>query len=178
MSRTIHFIQFRVIFIISVSLSMWGMYSSLKEKDPSIIQSLINVLPFAWISWVFTTLAVDIGDKYNLVTQTQDLFMLIITQFGVVLLINKYYLKQPISTSDIVAFFIIILGLAMNHMRVFSKLLGKDTKEADDKENKDSQNKSDDSDGSVGDGSGDGSISGANIDDTIVGANIDTKSDK
>jgi hypothetical protein len=67
------------------------------------------------------TFTVMIGDKYELVTPTQDTFLLIIIQFCLILLINQYYLKQKVSRSDIVAFFIILLGFFVSFLHLISK---------------------------------------------------------
>ena len=63
-----------------------------------------------------------IGDKYELVTPTQDTFLLIIIQFGLILLINKFYLKQQTSRSDIIAFFIILFGFFVSFSHLISKM--------------------------------------------------------
>jgi hypothetical protein len=67
------------------------------------------------------TFTVMVGDKYKLVTPTQDTFLLIIIQFVLILLINQFYLKQKVTRSDIVAFFIILLGFFVSFSHVVSK---------------------------------------------------------
>ena len=49
-------------------------------------------------------------------------FLLIITQFTLVLLINKYYLKQNIYRSDIIAFFILIIAYSISFFSLISNL--------------------------------------------------------
>jgi hypothetical protein len=68
------------------------------------------------------TFTVMVGDKYELVTPTQDTFLLIIIQFCLILLINKFYLKQKVTRSDIIAFFIILIGFFVSFLHVISKL--------------------------------------------------------
>ena len=85
-------------------------------------QAYKMAIPFAWLDWVFMTLAINVGHKYNLVTPTQDTFILIIVQFVLILLINQYYLKQDIFRSDIIAFFLVLLGLCISFFHIVSKL--------------------------------------------------------
>jgi hypothetical protein len=70
------------------------------------------------------TFTVMVGDKYDLVTPTQDTFLLIILQFCLILLINQYYLHQKVSRSDIIAFGIILLGFFVSFLHLVSKMMG------------------------------------------------------
>jgi hypothetical protein len=82
------------------------------------IHAIIKALPFAWISWFFIAIAIGFGGQYNLVTPFQDTMLLIIIQFTLTALINEFWLKQKITRSDIITFFIIILGfyVSLNHV--------------------------------------------------------------
>ena len=82
-------------------------------------------IPFAWLDWVFMSMAVNIGDKYKLVTPTQDTFTLITLQFTAILIINHFYLHQPLFRSDIIAFFIILFGFAVSFNNLLSKALNR-----------------------------------------------------
>ena len=82
-------------------------------------------IPFAWLDWLFMSVAVNIGDKYKLVTPTQDTFTLITLQFTAILIINHFYLHQPLFRSDIVAFFMILFGFAVSFNNMLSKVLGR-----------------------------------------------------
>ena len=108
-------------FITSQSLSMWGQYFTLKFKNLTSWEAIKMALPFAWIDWIFLTFAIDIGNTKKLVTPTQDIFLLIITQFTLVLIINRYYLKQQIYFSDIIAFILILLAYAISLFNLVSK---------------------------------------------------------
>ena len=88
-------------------------------------QAYIKAIPFAWLDWIFMTLAINIGNKYDLVSPTQDIFVLIIVQFTLILILNQYYLKQAVFRSDIIAFFIIMVGFCVSFFKLLSKLLGK-----------------------------------------------------
>jgi hypothetical protein len=79
-------------------------------------------IPFAWLDWFFMTFTIYIGDKYKLVTPTQDTFLLIIIQFTLILIINQYYLKQSLYRSDIVAFFIILFGFFISFTHLVSNI--------------------------------------------------------
>jgi hypothetical protein len=148
MKNLFQLILYLLAFVIAETFSMWGQYSMLNKKNPSMWSSLLYALPFAWTNWFFMTIAVGLGHKYNLVTPTQDIFMLIITQFGLVILINKYYLGQDFHMSDIIAFIMILVGFALSHMHIISKYLNipipkeknneeqiKDEDKVDDEEN-------------------------------------------
>lgn len=124
MNKIIHYIQFFVTFIIAQSFSMWGQYYTLKFPNMGMLEAFARAIPFAWADWFFMTIAVGIGHKHKLVTPTQDTFILIITQFTLLLLINKFYLKQELSNSDLIAFFIILIGFAVSFFNLLSKSLG------------------------------------------------------
>ena len=47
----------------------------------------------------------------------------IILQFCLILIINRFYLKQPINRSDIIAFFIILAGFFVSFIHIVSKVL-------------------------------------------------------
>jgi len=101
---------------------MWGQYVTLPYKNLSYWQAFSMAIPFAWADWFFMTFAVDVGHSYELVTPTQDTFLLIILQFSLVLLINRFYLKQKVYKSDIYAFFILLIGYFVSFFHLFSKL--------------------------------------------------------
>ena len=120
--RFIQYIAFAVLFIMGQSAAMWGLYYTLPFKNLTMFQAYKMAIPFAWLDWVFMTFAINIGHKYNLVTPTQDTFILIIVQFTLILIINQYYLKQDIFRSDIIAFFLVLLGLCISFFHIVSKL--------------------------------------------------------
>ena len=123
-SKLPYYVLFLCLFILAQSLSMWGQYVTLPYKNLSMWEAYKMAIPFAWLDWIIMTLTVMLGDKYGLVTPTQDTFLLIIIQFSLVLIINQYYLKQKVSISDIVAFFIILLGFFVSFLHLISKILG------------------------------------------------------
>ena len=120
-SKLPYYILFLFLFIVAQSLSMWGQYVTLPYKNLSMWEAYKMAIPFAWLDWIFMTFTIMVGDKYELVTPTQDTFLLIIIQFCLVLLINKFYLKKQTSRSDIIAFFIILLGFFVSFSHLISK---------------------------------------------------------
>ena len=123
-SKVPHYILFFALFILAQSLSMWGQFVTLPYKNLTMWEAYKMAIPFAWMDWFVMTFTVMVGDKYDLVTPTQDTFLLIILQFCLILIINHFYLKQPIFRSDIVAFFIIFIGFLISFMHGISKLTG------------------------------------------------------
>lgn len=117
-----YYILFLFLFILAQSLSMWGQFVTLPFKNLSMWEAYKIAIPFAWLDWIFMTFTVMIGHKYELVTPTQDTFLLIIIQFCLILLINQFYLKQKVTTSDIVAFLIILSGFFVSFLHLISKL--------------------------------------------------------
>jgi hypothetical protein len=103
---------------------MWGQFVTLPYKNLSMWEAYKMAIPFAWLDWIVMTFTVMVGDKYELVTPTQDTFLLIIIQFCLILLINQFYLKQKVTRSDIFAFFIILIGFFVSFLHIISKLFG------------------------------------------------------
>ena len=130
-NKIMHYIQYFVLFIMGQSCSMWGQYVTLPYKNLSMLEAYKMAIPFAWLDWFFMTFAIDIGNKYNLVTPTQDTFLLIIIQFTLILIINQFYLKQEIYKSDIVAFFIILTGFFVSYYKIVSNFFHLSLKEID-----------------------------------------------
>ena len=124
MNKILLYIQFLASFIIAQSVSMWGQYYTLKYPNISMFKAFLMAIPFAWLDWFFMTIAVGLGHKHKLVTETQDTFLLIITQFTVILLINYFFLKQKLSKSDIVAFGVILVAFAISFLNLVSKAAG------------------------------------------------------
>jgi hypothetical protein len=120
-SKLPYYALFLFLFIVAQSLSMWGQYVTLPYKSLSMWEAYKMAIPFAWLDWVVMTFTVMVGHKYELVTPTQDTFLLIIIQFCLILLINQYYLKEKVYRSDIIAFFIILSGFFVSFLHLVSK---------------------------------------------------------
>tara|TARA_B100002051_G_scaffold191136_1_gene181112 strand:+ start:480 stop:959 length:480 start_codon:yes stop_codon:yes gene_type:complete len=124
MAQLLRYAQFLLAFFAAEAVSMWGQYFTLKFPNMTMMEALKKALPFAWLDWAIMTYAVGIGDKYKLVTPTQDTFLIIIVQFTVLLLINKFWLKQPVTRSDMVAFVTILVGFWVSFSRPLTKAMG------------------------------------------------------
>jgi hypothetical protein len=120
-SKLPYYALFLFLFILAQSLSMWGQYVTLPYKSLTMWEAYKMAIPFAWLDWFVMTFTVMIGHKYELVTPTQDTFLLIIIQFCLILIINQYYLKEKVYRSDIIAFFIILLGFFISFLHIVSK---------------------------------------------------------
>lgn len=114
-----------IAFVCAQASSMWGQFVTLKFPNMGMFAAYKMAIPFAWLDWLFMSVAVNIGDKYKLVTPTQDTFTLITLQFTAILIINHFYLRQPLFRSDIVAFFMILFGFAVSFNNMLSKALGR-----------------------------------------------------
>jgi len=128
-SKFPHYLLFFGLFLLAQSLSMWGQFVTLPYKNLSMWEAYKMAIPFAWMDWFFMTFAVMVGDKYDIVTPTQDTFLLIIIQFILVLIINHFYLKQAVFRSDIAAFFIILVGFFISFLHGVSRIAGLDVPE-------------------------------------------------
>ena len=114
-----------IAFVCAQASSMWGQFVTLKFPNMGMFAAYKMAIPFAWLDWMFMSVAVNIGDKYKLVTPTQDTFTLITLQFTAILIINHFYLHQPLFRSDIVAFFMILFGFAVSFNNMLSKVLNR-----------------------------------------------------
>ena len=142
-SKPLQYIAFLLMFIFAQGTSMWGQYFTLKYPNMTMIEAFLAAIPFAWVDWGFMSVAVYIGDKYKLVTPTQDTLLLIIVQFVSILVINSLWLKQSISKSDIACFFIILGAFYISFSNALSKFLGYPVpkKDSDKKDNSDDDKK-------------------------------------
>jgi len=140
MNKILLYIEFLAYFIIAQSVSMWGQFYTLKYPDLTMFKAWLMAMPFAWLDWFFMTIAVGLGHKHKLVTETQDTFLLIITQFTVILIINHFFLKQKLSKSDIIAFFVILLAFAISFLNLVSNAFGIPVPEKDKQEENDTVN--------------------------------------
>lgn len=122
LTKTPYYILFLFLFISAQSFSMWGQYVTLPYNNLTMWEAYKMAIPYAWLDWFIMTFAVMVGHKYELVSPTQDTFLLIIIQFCLILLINQYYLKQKVTVSDIIAFFIILFGFFVSFLHLISKL--------------------------------------------------------
>ena len=121
----LNYILWFIAFVCAQASSMWGQFVTLKFPNMGMFAAYKMAIPFAWLDWLFMSIAVNIGDKYKLVTPTQNTFTLITLQFTAILIINHFYLHQPLFRSDIVAFFLILFGFAVSFNNMLSKVMGR-----------------------------------------------------
>ena len=105
------YIKYFLSFFAGQAFNIWGQFFTLKYNNISMFESYIRAIPFAWVSWFFMTIAIGLGDTYKVVTPFQDTMILIIMQFVLSIMVNKYWLNKKMSRSDILAFVIILFGL-------------------------------------------------------------------
>lgn len=124
-NRALQYLLYFVVWISSEAFSMWGQFSTLKYPNMGMVEAFLRVIPFAWADWGLTTVAVWLADTYGLMTPTQDTFVMIIVQFAMILIINKLWLKQVVTRSDIAAFVMILVAFYVSFTQAASKLLGR-----------------------------------------------------
>lgn len=110
-NNLMQYIKFFLTFFVGQAFNIWGQFFTLKYNNISMFESYIRAIPFAWVSWFFMTIAIGIGDTYKVVTPFQDTMILIIMQFVLSIMVNKFWLNKKMSRSDILAFLITMFGL-------------------------------------------------------------------
>ena len=121
-SKLHYYALFLFLFVLAQSFSVWGQYVTLPFTNLSAWNAFKMAIPFAWLDWLIMPFVIKLGNKYELVTPTQDIFLLIIIQFSLVLIINHFYLKQDIFKSDYIGFFLILAGFFVSFNNVISKM--------------------------------------------------------
>lgn len=113
---------FLILVVLAQSFSVWGQYVTLPFTNLSAWNAFKMAIPFAWLDWLIMPFVIKLGNKYELVTPTQDIFLLIIIQFSLVLIINHFYLKHDIFRSDYIGFFLILAGFFVSFNNIISKM--------------------------------------------------------
>lgn len=117
------YITWFVLFVCAMGTSVWGQYVSLKFPNIGMFDSYKMSIPFTWITWVFMSISIHLSGTYNIVTPTQVILLVTVLQFAFLLLTNHFYLHQPVTVSDIIAFFIILFAFAISYNHWMSKAL-------------------------------------------------------
>jgi len=110
--------------IIAAIISTWGTFVTLPYEHLGQWEAIKMALPFAWVDWIFLTLAIYIGNKQNLATPLQMKFGITMLKFFLIMLFTKYYLHSEISRSDVVGFVIVFIAYGLNVTGIVSKYLG------------------------------------------------------
>jgi len=126
--------------IIASVISTWGTFVSLPYEHLGQWDAIKMALPFAWVDWIFLTLAINIGNQHDLATPLQMKFGITMLKFFLIMIFTKYYLHADVSRSDVVGFIIVFLAFLLNEFHGMSYLLGRGVdkdkdikKEEDDK---------------------------------------------
>lgn len=122
-SKIQYYLLYIFLFILAQSFSVWGQYVTIPFENLGVWEAFKMAIPFAWLDWLIMPYVIMLGDKHNLVTPTQDIILLIIIQFSLVLLVNHFYLKRNIFRSDYIAFFLILAGFYISFDHSISKML-------------------------------------------------------
>jgi hypothetical protein len=113
--------------VIAALISTYGSFVTLPYEHLPMWDAIKMALPYAWVDWVFLTIAISIGKEHNLVTPLQMKFSLTIFKFLLILLFTKYYLNKEVSLSDIIGFLIVVLAYFVGLFHLASKyILGRD----------------------------------------------------
>ena len=113
-----------VLMIIAAIISTWGTFVTLPFEHLGQWEAIKMALPFAWVDWVFLTLAIYIGNLHSLATPLQMKFGITMLKFFLIMLFTKYYLHSEISRSDVVGFIIVFIAYGLNVTGTVSKYLG------------------------------------------------------
>ena len=104
-------------------ISTYGTFVSLPFEHIPQWDAIKMALPYAWVDWIFLTVAIKIGKEHDLVNPLQMKFSITIFKFFLVLLFTKYYLGKNIGRSDIVGFIIVLLAYLLNITNFVSKYI-------------------------------------------------------
>jgi len=115
--------------IIAAVVSTWGTFVSLPYEHLGQWDAIKMALPFAWVDWIFLTIAISIGNQNNLATPLQMKFGITMLKFFLIMFFTKYYLHADVSRSDIVGFIIVFIAFMMNEFHVISMYFGTNDKE-------------------------------------------------
>ena len=118
--------------VIAAIISTWGTFVTLPYEHLGQWDAIKMALPFAWVDWVFLTLAIYIGNQHSLATPLQMKFGITMLKFFLIMLFTKYYLHSEISRSDVVGFVIVFIAYGLNVTGTVSKYLGIPVAKKDD----------------------------------------------
>ena len=129
----IYLVLYWVLMSIAAVISTWGTFVTLPYEHLGQWDAIKMALPFAWVDWVFLTLAIYIGSLHKLATPLQMKFGITMLKFFLIMLFTKYYLHSEISRSDVVGFVIVFIAYGLNVTGTVSKYLGIPVEKHDDK---------------------------------------------
>ena len=113
-----------ILMIIAAIVSTWGTFVSLPYEHLGQWDAIKMALPYAWVDWIFLTIAISIGTQQKIATPLQMKFGITMLKFFLIMLFTKYYLHSEISRSDVVGFVIVFIAYLLNIFEVVSTYLG------------------------------------------------------
>ena len=108
---------------IAVFVSTYGTFVTLPYENLPMWDAIKMALPYAWVDWIFLTIAISIAKEHDLITPLQMKFSITIFKFFLILMFTKYYLNREISLSDIIGFIIVVLAYFVGALHLTSKYL-------------------------------------------------------
>jgi hypothetical protein len=123
----INLVSYWGLMIIASVISTWGTFVSLPYEHLGQWDAIKMALPYAWVDWIFLTLAINIGNQHDLATPLQMKFAITMLKFFLIMIFTKYYLHAEVSRSDIAGFIIVFLAYLLNEFHGLSYLLGRET---------------------------------------------------
>lgn len=129
MENIIIYLLYFILFISAQAFSIFGQFIFIPYGNLSLWESYKMAIPFGWIAWAFMVLSVYISDKYNLTTNGENIFLIIISQYIIFSLINKYYLKETETTSDNIGFLFIFIGFCISYFNIISSIINDPNKD-------------------------------------------------
>lgn len=108
---------------IAVLISTYGSFVTLPYEHLPMWDAIKMALPYAWVDWIFLTIAISIAKEHELITPLQMKFSITIFKFFLILMFTKYYLKKDVSLSDIIGFAIVVLAYFVGSLHLTSKYL-------------------------------------------------------
>lgn len=120
------------IFFMTVAsiVSTYGTFVTLPYEHLPQWDAIKMALPYAWIDWIFLTIAINIAKEHELVTPLQMKFSITIFKFFLILLFTKYYLGKGLVRSDIIGFIIVLLAYFVDVFHLISKYVYKTNENA------------------------------------------------
>jgi len=125
----IHLALYWGLMILASIVSTWGTFVSLPYEHLGQWEAIKMALPFAWVDWIFLTIAINIVNHHSLATPLQMKFGITMLKFFLIMLFTKYYLHSDISRSDVIGFIIVFFAFLLNEFQVISLLLARDKEE-------------------------------------------------
>jgi hypothetical protein len=106
-------------------ISTYGTFVTLPYEHIPQWDAIKMALPYAWVDWIFLTIAISIAKEHELSTPLQMKFSITIFKFFLVLVFTKYYLNKEIGRSDVIGFIIVLLAYFTNIFQLISKYVYK-----------------------------------------------------